>query len=108
MSTVDSRIVTMKFDNAQFEQGAGKTISTLDRLKAALQLPGATKGLSDVQAAADKTNFGSLEGGITKINAKFIAMTTIAITALTQIAQKAMAVGAQVVKSLTIQPIKQG
>ena len=108
MSTVDSRIVTMKFDNAQFEQGAGKTISTLDRLKAALQLPGATKGLSDVQAAADKTNFGSLEGGITKINAKFIAMTTIAITALTQIAQKAMAVGSQVVKSLTIQPIKQG
>lgn len=108
MSSVDSRIVTMKFDNAQFESGANKTIGTLDKLKKSLALDGATKGLSDVQASANNMHFGAIEGGITSINKGFAAMATIAVTALATITQKAMAAGASVVKSLTIAPIKQG
>lgn len=108
MSTVDSRIVTMKFDNSQFERGASTTISTLDRLKQALGLNGATKGLEQVQDAANRTNLSGLEGGITKINAGFAAMATIAVTALATITQKAMSVGAQLIKSLTLDPVMDG
>ncbi len=36
MSSVDSRIVTMKFDNAEFQKGVSTTMSTLDKLKASL------------------------------------------------------------------------
>ncbi len=108
MSSVDSRIVTMKFDNGQFEKGAGTTISTLDRLKQALHLPGATKGLENVQDAANRTNLGTLQGGVTKVSAGFTAMATIAITALATITQKAMSAGAQIIKSLTLQPVMDG
>ena len=36
---VDERVVEMRFDNAQFESGVKTTMSTLDKLKAALKFP---------------------------------------------------------------------
>ena len=108
MSGVDSRIVTMKFDNAQFESGAKTTISTLDKLKQSLNLPGATKGLQDVQKAVDNVNVSHIQGGITKVSAGFIALTTVAVTALSTITQKAMAAGTNLIKSLTLKPVMDG
>ncbi len=108
MSSVDSRIVTMKFDNGQFEKGASTTMGTLDKLKKALQFDGASKGLTDVQAAANSTNFGPLHGSITGVSKSFVAMSTIAITALSNLTTKAMAAGAQIIKSLTLQPVMDG
>lgn len=35
--TVDERVVQMKFDNRQFEQGVSKTMSTLDKFKQKLK-----------------------------------------------------------------------
>lgn len=34
--TVDERVVSMKFDNQQFERGVSKTMSTLDKFKSKL------------------------------------------------------------------------
>ena len=139
MSSVDSRIVTMKFDNAQFQQGAATTLSTLDKLKQSMNFEStssaATKGLgaiqtvlgkfgiknpfastqqglSDVQKAAQglagPQGVGAIEGGITGISGKFVALSTIAITALTNITNKAMQTGTALVKSLTVDPVKTG
>lgn len=41
--TLDSKVVEMKFDNAQFEAGVSQSLSTLDKLKAGLKLDGASK-----------------------------------------------------------------
>src|SRR6188768_3217869 len=90
----------MKFNNAQFEQGASQTISTLDKLKASLHLPGVEKGLNNVQAAIDKVNFKGMEGGISHISGAFIALGTVAVTALSNITTKAMEVGGTLAKQL--------
>ena len=100
MSSVDSRIVTMKFDNAQFEQGASTTMSTLDKLKASLNFSGSAKGLEGVQGAIDKVNFRGIEGGISHISGAFVALGTVAVTALSNITTKAMDVGGTLVKQL--------
>jgi len=52
MSSVDERIVQMKFENAAFQQGVQQTISSLERLNKSLQLQGAAKGLQGVSAVA--------------------------------------------------------
>ena len=44
-TTVDSRVVEMRFDNKQFENNVQTTMSTLDKLKQSLNLRGASKGL---------------------------------------------------------------
>ena len=38
--TVDQKVVQMQFDNQGFEQGAKQTMSTLEKLKAALKFDG--------------------------------------------------------------------
>ena len=59
--TVDERVVSMQFDNRNFEQNARTTMSTLDKLKQKLNLSGAAKGLDEVNKAAGKVNFDQIE-----------------------------------------------
>ncbi|QEQ93887.1 tape measure protein [Streptomyces phage Kardashian] len=54
MSSVDERIVQMKFENAAFQAGVQQTISSLERLNKSLQLQGAAKGLQGVSAVAQQ------------------------------------------------------
>lgn len=42
---VDSRVVEMRFDNAQFERNVKTTMSTLDKLKEKLKFSGVQKVL---------------------------------------------------------------
>ena len=39
-TTIDSKVVEMRFDNGQFEQGVSQSISSLDKLKASLTIDG--------------------------------------------------------------------
>ena len=58
--TVDQRIVEMRFDNNQFEQNVKTSMGTLDRLKHALKLDGASKGLENVGKASKGLDFSSI------------------------------------------------
>lgn len=108
MSSIDERIVNMKFNSSQFEQGASKTLSMLDKLKSAMGFKGAAKGLQDVDSAVRKFSFAGMTSGVEGLSAKFVALSTVAITALANISNRAINAGITIAKSLTIDPIKQG
>jgi tape measure domain-containing protein len=109
MSSIDSRVVAMKFDNAQFEQGIKSTLTSLTNLKTGLKLDGATQGLDNIGTAASKgLSLSNISSSLDNISSKFNAMSVIAITALTNIANKAINVGTNFAKSLTIAPITTG
>lgn len=108
MSTIDERIVSMKFNNTQFEQGIKTTLSSLEALNKGLKLEGAAKGLSDVSAAASKFSLAHISEAVDGIANKFSAMGVIAITTLANITNRAIAAGTQMVKSLTIDPVMAG
>ena len=105
---VDERVVSMEFDNRNFESNVKTSISTLDRLKKALKLDSAVKGLGNVDAAAKKINFSPLSSAIETVNAKFSAMQVIGMTALSNITSAAMNAGTQFAKALTIDPVISG
>lgn len=107
-SSIDQRVVAMKFDNAAFSKAAEATLKQLDALNKGLQLTGATKGLSDLGTAAKGVDVSHVEKGVQGIADKFKAMSVVAITALATITSKAIETGTALVKSLTIDPIKQG
>lgn len=104
MSSVDQRIVEMKFDNGQFEKGVAETSKTLEALKKGLN-PDSLKGLGD---AAGKFNLGPVGDAVEGVSAKFAALATIGITALANITNRAIDAGIQMAKSLTLQPIMDG
>jgi tape measure domain-containing protein len=107
-NTVDSRVVEMRFDNKNFESNVAQSMSTLDKLKAKLNLSGASKGLENLDKAVKNTNMSGLASGIETVNAKFSAMQVIGMTALSRITNVAMTAGKNIVSALTINPVKDG
>lgn len=109
MSSIDERVVEMKFDNSQFESGVKTTLSSLTNLKNALKMEGASSGLSSLSsAAANIPGLSQLANGVEAIGGKFKAMSVVAISALATISSKAVQVGLDLVKKFTIEPIMEG
>lgn len=107
-SKIDERIVGMKFNGDQFQKGVTDTSSALDKLKKALNLDGATKGLNDLDAAGKNFSLASLANGVQDIAGKFEALSIVGITALANIANRAVDAGITIAKSLTLDPINAG
>lgn len=105
---VDERVVEMRFDNQQFEKNVSTTMSTLDKLKQKLNLTGASKGLEDVGRASKQVDMSGLSNGVGALTAKFSALDVVAVTALTNITNKAINAGERLVKSLSIDQISSG
>ena len=107
-TTIDQRVVEMRFDNAQFERNVSTTMSSLDKLKQKLNLDGANKGLDNVNAAAKNNNIPVLGSAVEAVSAKFSALQVMGVTALANITNSAVNAGKRIVKSLTIDPVKTG
>ena len=107
-TTIDERVLEMRFDNRQFENNVSTTMSTLDKLKQKLNFTGASKGLENVNAAAKNVNMTGLGSAVETVSAKFSAMQVIGVTALANITNSAVNAGKRIVSALTIDPIKSG
>lgn len=109
-TTVDERVVEMRFDNKQFEQNIQTSLSSLDKLKKSLNLEGAAKGLETVNDAANKCsgNMSPLSNTVETVRVRFSALEVMAITALQNITNSALAAGKNLVSAFTIDPIKTG
>ena len=95
-TTVDSRVLEMRFDNKQFESGVATSMSTLEKLKQRLNLSGAAKGMEAIGA------------GVETVQAKFSALGVVGVTALANITNSAVNAGKRITAALTIDPIKTG
>ena len=107
-TTVDERVVEMRFDNKQFEANVQTSLSTLDKLKRSLNLEGAAKGLENVNTAAQKCDMNPLTNAVETVKVKFSTLEVMAVTALANITNSAVNAGRNIVSALTIDPIKTG
>lgn len=107
-ATVDERVVEMRFDNKNFEKNVSTTMSTLDKLKHSLHLDGATKGLQNIDSAANRVNMSGLGSAVESVQAKFSALSVIGVTALANITNSAINTGKRILSALAIDPIKTG
>ena len=107
-TTVDERVVEMRFDNRQFESNVQTSLSTLDKLKRSLNLDGAVKGLEGISAASKKCDMSGLSSAVQTVQARFSALEVMAVTALANITNSVINTGKQMLSSLTIAPIKDG
>ena len=107
-TTVDERVVEMRFDNKRFEQNIQTSLSSIDKLKRSLNLEGAAKGLETVNDAAQKCNMSPLTNAVETVRVRFSALEVMAITALQNITNSALAAGKNLVSAFTVDPIKSG
>lgn len=105
---VDSRVVEMRFDNANFEKNIKQTISTIDRLMEKLQFKGAEKGFEKLDAAAENVDFAAMQTSLDRLESKFSSLNIVATTALVNITNKFVDAGEKLVKSLSIDQVASG
>ena len=105
---IDEKVVSMKFDNKQFESNVSTTMSTLDKLKAKLNFSGASKGLEQINTAANKVDMKGMSNAIDTVQMKLSAMQVIGVTALANITNQAVEAGKKLVSSLTVAPVMDG
>lgn len=107
--TVDERVVSMQFDNKNFEQNARTSMSTLDKLKQKLNLSGAAKGLNEVHAASKKINFSEMENAAYKsgFHIQDIWLKTASVLEY-QVAGKIVNAAKNMLNALTVAPVGDG
>ena len=107
-TTIDQRVVEMRFDNQHFERNVSNTMSTLDKLKQRLNFSGASKGLENVSTAAKNVDMNGLGNAVDTVRTRFSAMEVMGVTALANITNSAVNAGKRMISALTIDPVKTG
>lgn len=107
-TTIDEKVVEMRFDNKQFESNVATSMSTLDKLKKSLKFDGASKGLENINSAAKRVDMSALGSAVESVKAKFSALDVMAITALSNITNSAVNTGKQLIKSLSVDQLTTG
>lgn len=108
MSTIDKRIVELEFNNNNFEQGANKSMSTIDRLMEKLKFKNGSAGISDVVSSSNRLNFNAASEGVNAFSMKLSALNIAGVAAITNLTNTAVNAGKRITQAFTIAPIKDG
>lgn len=108
MSAIEERVTKLVFDTSKFGPALQTVLNQLAQLNQALKMDGAQKGLQGVSDAANKFSMAGMKDQVSGVLGQFNALQVAAITALSNIVNKAVEAGTQIVKSLTLQPITAG
>ena len=106
--TIDERVLSMQFDNRQFESNVQTSLGTLEKLKQSLNLTGAAKGLENIDRATKKVDMTTLGNAAYTVGLKFSAMYTMADQALRNITNRVQHCAENMIKAFTIEPVKTG
>lgn len=107
-NTVDRRVVEMRFDNQQFESRTRTTLGTLEKLKNALNFSHASDGLDKLNKSMKNVNVGGLRTALDGVQVSFSKLEAMALTALTNITNRAVDAGIALAKNLTIDQLSAG
>ena len=108
MAVIDDKVVAMSFEHQKFEQGVSKTISLLDKLKAALRFPEAGKGLEEFDKAAKKVDLSHIGTAVDNIQNKLGYLSVAALAIFADIARHAVASATRMIKAFTLDPLIAG
>lgn len=105
--SIDNRVVHLGFDNAQFEAGVSKSMSTLDKLKEKLQFKDAGSSVSGLQRVLDSIDLSAMARGIEMIEYRFSAMGIAGMNVVNKITDSVIG-AAKRLEQATIGQIKSG
>lgn len=101
MSSVDERVVRMEFEDANFEAGATKALSILEKLQNALKFEGMSDGLDSVKKSLSGFNTSSIDSSISATSNAFSVFEQIGIGALRQIGAEVVHLASTIASRLT-------
>lgn len=108
MSSIDTRVVEMSFDNKQFEEGVDTTISSLKNLDKKIRESSTKDSFEGLERAASSVSFDGLYNNIEKIANRFSIWGIAVETTIRSAVQSAERYLKNFIKSFTTDPIASG
>lgn len=108
MSSIDTRVVEMSFDNKQFEEGVDTTISSLKNLDKKIRESSTKDSFEGLERAASSVSFDRLYNNIEKIANRFSIWGIAVETTIRSAVQSAERYLKNFIKSFTTDPIASG
>lgn len=109
MSSVDQRIVEMKFNGDSFLNGVKNSLNVLKSLKEGLSnLKNGKKDINDLEDAGKKFSLSGMSKGIEDATSHLNLMKIAGLTVFTSLVHQALFAGENILKALTINPLKAG
>ena len=105
---VEEQVVSMQFDNKNFEKNVSKSMSTLDKLKEKLRFQGVEQGFNNISKNAKNVDLSPMSSSIDALKVKFSALDVVAMTALNNIVNTAINASKRIVNALTLEPVTTG
>ena len=106
---VDERVVSMQFDNRNFEANANKSMNTIEKLKRSLDFKGASKGIEELGKASKNIDFSKAEFAATHAGFHIQDVFEKATRFLeNNIANRIVNIGTRIAKDFTITPVFTG
>ena len=105
---LDVRIVELQFNNRQFEDGVQESMGTLERLKSALKLDGASNGLEEVNKASKSFSLDGVASAIDTVNDRFSTMGIVGMTVIQDLTNMAVNFGKRLITAIPNQIISGG
>lgn len=108
MSDIDEKVVSMQFDNKNFEENAQESLRTIDKLESGLKFAGAAVGLDKLQGAISSLSFNPITGALDVVTSRFSALETMATGALMRIGAKVENFATSTLKAFTVDNLSAG
>ena len=105
-ATVDDRIVSLEFDNDQFEKAVQETLSMLEKLKDSLKMDDAAKNLSAISDAGKQVDLSTISDSIDNLTEKFSTLRVVGLMALSHLVDGAFEL-AKKIGNILMTPINQ-
>lgn len=77
-TTIDQRVVEMRFDNSQFEKNISQSTESLEKLKESLKLDNCAKAFDTIERAAKGLDLSSITTSVQTVSTSFNALESIA------------------------------
>ena len=114
MSTIDENVVSMRFDNKEFEKNAQQSLGTLDKLKKALHFDKTGESLKKLGDEAKQVDFSKMSGQLDAMEKRFSTFGIAGAAAISRVTNAAMDLGKAMIKDVAkpftaaVQQIKTG
>ena len=107
-TTVDERVVSMQFDNSDFEKNVKTSMSTLDKFKRKLKFDDSADSFNNLERSANKVRFNGIVDNLEDVGKKIDAWTVARWTAISHMTEKVIQAAEQMIKSLSLDQVSAG
>lgn len=105
---IDEKVVSLQFDNKNFENNVKESMSTLDKLKRSLNFNKAAKSFDELTEASNKVSFKGIEKSMDKLESYMSVKTMAIFTVVSNMVTKIQNSFENMVKTFTVEPIRTG